>query len=101
MLVKMSWTGRRLGVIEIWIDWRAMCGDRREGVGRGRTGPRSLRAVSSRTFSMADFEGSRGRGRTMVALLPFSRSPMVCGSREVPECCGSTRYILYCSPIER
>lgn len=26
---------------------------------------------------MADFEGSRGRGRTSVAPLPFSRSPMI------------------------
>lgn len=43
----------------------------------GRTGPRSFSAVSSRTFSMADLEGSRGRGRTIVALLPFSRSAIV------------------------
>jgi len=50
----------------------------------GHTGPRSLRAVSSRTFSMFDFEGSRGRGRPIVALLPVSPSPMV-ESSGVPE----------------
>ena len=38
---------------------------------RGRealTGPMSVRAVSSRTFSMAEREGSMGGGRTKVAL---------------------------------
>jgi hypothetical protein len=61
------------------------------GWDEGRTGPRSLRAVSSRTFSMADFEGSRGRGLTMVALLPFSRSPIVDGREKWGRCSCSTR----------
>lgn len=81
MLVKMSWMG---GVStglrqEEEVARRREGGERERGSGRieGRTGPRSLRAVSSSTFSMLDFEASRGRGRTMVALLPFSRSPMV------------------------
>ena len=66
-----------------------------EGIfGRGKiwrrlTGPRSFSAVSSRTFSIADFEGSRGPGRMSVALLPFSRSPMF----DVGECgCRTLEY---------
>jgi hypothetical protein len=59
-----------------------------------------LRAVSSRAFSMADFEGSRGRGLTMVALLPFSRSPIVDGQGKVGGDVVVPQEISVCGPIE-
>ena len=44
------------------------CGKSKRNEGQRRTGPMSTSGVSSSTFSMADFRGSRGGGLIRVAL---------------------------------
>jgi hypothetical protein len=61
-----------LGLCILGKEWRGLAG--------ARTGPMALSSVNSNTFSIADFEGSRGGGLTSVGWSAIAKEDVEEGS---------------------